>query len=117
MGCEENNGGPGLFNVRTVRGEPYEVGGRNLTPVTRIVSLGKASATIRTHRYGGWAGGLAWASPIALIEETADGEREIAIRDETFAVLQRLALAAGSMIVFFATIRWLVRRRRRVHSA
>jgi hypothetical protein len=115
MGCDDTSEGPRVFSVRNVRGEPYQVGGRKLTPVTRIVSFGKASATIRSERFGGWGSGLVLAKPLALIEESDEGEREIAIHDETFAILQRLSLVALTMTLFFATVRWWARRRQ-AHS-
>jgi hypothetical protein len=117
MGCEDKNEGPRVFSVRKVRGEPYQVGGRTLTPVTRIVSFGKASATIRNEQYGGWSGGLVLAMPIALLEETGNGEREIAVHDATFATLQRLSLVALGMTLFFGIVRWWSRHRRQAHSA
>ena len=116
MGCIENHARPRLFRVRTVRGEPYRIGERTMTPVTRIVTLGKASATIRTDRYGGWGGGFAWAMPVALLEETGDGENKIVIKDATLDMLQRLGLAALSMTLFFGAVRWRARRRQRAHS-
>jgi hypothetical protein len=116
MGCNDNHARPRRFRVRTVRGEPYEIGGRVLTPITRIVTVGKASATIRTDRYGGWGAGLAWAMPVALLEETGEGERRIVIQDATLAVLQRLGLAALAITLFFAVVRRWAGRRQQAHS-
>ena len=42
-----------LLRVQTVRGEPYEVRGRRLVPLARVVSLGRARATVGTHRLEG----------------------------------------------------------------
>jgi hypothetical protein len=109
MGCDDKNVAPRVFSVQTVRGEPYQVGGRKLTPVARIVSLGKARGTIGTDWIGGWAGGLVWTTPVAMLEETGEGEREIAIRDTTAATLQCLCIAALSITLFFAIIRWWMR--------
>jgi hypothetical protein len=113
MGCDDKNVRSRPFSDEMVKGEPYQVEGRKLTPVTRIVSFGKASATIGTDRISGWGGGFLRATPVAVLEETDEGEREIAIYDATAATLQRLAFVALATTFFFATIRWWLCRRRK----
>jgi hypothetical protein len=116
MGSDDKDVGPKVFNVETVRGEPYLVGGHKLTPVTRIVSLAKASGTIGKDQVSGWAGGFVRVIPVAILEETGGKEREIAIYDATAATLQRLVAVALAITFFFTTVRWWVRRWRQAHS-
>lgn len=102
-----------LFRIETVRGEPYHVGGRKLTPVARVISFGKASATIGTDRIGGWGVGFTRVTPLAIIDETDDGERRILLASTTAQALQSMFAGAVAITLFFTTIRWLVRRRRK----
>ena len=100
------------FRVKTVRGQPYDVGGRELVPVVRIVSFGRARGTIGLNGVTGRGAGFALLLPVAIEEKTAEGERRIATRDTTANVLVGLCGAAVVMTVFFALARWLARRRR-----
>lgn len=101
----------GRFRVETVRGEPYEVGGRRLIPEARLTSFGKARATIGTRQVSGWCGGFAQVTPLAVVEETPDGERRIAIDDRTSRAVRDLFLRAVAVVLFFGLIRWLARRK------
>lgn len=101
----------GRFRVETVHGEPYEVGGRRLTPVARIASLGKARVTIGARQAGGWGGGFVQVTPLAFVEETPEGERRIAIVDRTSRAMWSLALEAVAIVLVFGLVRWLARRR------
>lgn len=101
---------PRLFRMETVRGEPYMVGERKLTPLVRVVSWGKARAIIGTGRVTGWAAGFARITPLAVLEETDEGEVPIAITDTTTTAIRGMVLAAVASTLFFATIRWLARR-------
>lgn len=110
MGCEKTRTAQGPFRVETVRGEPYQVGERTLIPVTRLVSLGRARGTIGSNSISGWGGGLVQIVPVALIEETSEGERRVAITDATAATLRQMLVLAIAITWVFATIRWLARR-------
>jgi uncharacterized spore protein YtfJ len=112
MGGGEGGGRPALLRVSTVRGEPYNVEGRKLIPVVRIVSFGKASATIGTRRLGGRGGGFVWVRPLAVVEETPEGERRIAVTDGTAGAVRRLLGAAAAIAVVLAAVRWLAHRAR-----
>ncbi len=96
------------YRVEVVRGKPYQVGGRTLVPETRLVSYGRARATIGSSSIGGWAAGLVLVSPLAIVEQMAEGEKRIVITDAT-ATTMRLLLGAGiAMALVFATFRqWL----------
>ncbi len=102
-----------LVRVRTVRGEPYEVRGRRLIPLARMVSLGRARATIGTHRLEGWGWGLAYVKPLSMIVDTPGGVRlaKVAVRDGTTRALVRMYLAAVALTLLFAAVRWLARER------
>ena len=102
----------GRFRVEKVRGEPYEVGGRRLIPVARITSFGKARATIGTKQVSGRAGGFVGVTPLAVVEETPEGERQIAIADRTWQAARGMVAGAVATLLVFGLIRWLVRRYR-----
>jgi uncharacterized spore protein YtfJ len=115
---ETDNGkdGGAPLQVKRVRGEPYRVDGRKLTPVARIVSAGKARATIGTHRVGGWGGGFVQITPVAIWEETAEGERRIRITDATAEAVRGMLGAMLAVTLFFTMLRWLFRRSRRARA-
>jgi hypothetical protein len=102
----------GPFRLHVVRGEPYYIDGRTLIPEARFLSFGKARATIRGHSIGGWGMGFVRVSPLAMIEETAEGIRRIAITDASSATLGRLLGVAVVMTAFFTALRWWARRPR-----
>ncbi len=99
------------FRVETVRGDAYEVGGRRLTPVARITSFGKAKATIGARQVSGWGGGFVQVTPLAIVEETPEGERQIAIADRTSQAVRDLILGTVAIVLVLGLIRWLAGRR------
>ena len=99
--------------VKRVRGEPYRVNGRKLTPVARIISAGKARATIGTDRIGGWGGGFVQITPVAILDETDEGERRIPVTDATAEAVRGMLGAMLAVTLFFTMLRWLFRRSRR----
>ena len=99
------------FRVETVHGEPYEVGGRRLIPVARITSYGKARATIGTRQVSGLGGGFVQVTPLAVVEETPEGERRIDIADRTSRAVLNLVLGAVVTVLVLGLIRWLVGRK------
>jgi hypothetical protein len=98
------------FRVETVRGEPYHIGGQTLIPVARHISFGKARGTIGLSHIGGWGVGYALTIPAAIIAETVEGERHIAITDATSNALRRIFGAAMLSTFLLVAIRWLARR-------
>jgi hypothetical protein len=100
-------GRQGLLKLRTVQGEPYYANGRRLVPVVRIVSFGKARATIGNGRSGGLAVGFVWMKPLAVLEAGPEGEHRVPITDATAsAVYGMLGLALAITLVSVA-VRWL----------
>ena len=109
MDTGNSRDGSAPFVIETVRGEPFHVDGRKLIPLARIVAASKARATIGTNRVGGWGGGFVRITPVAIIEETADGERRVPITDATAAALRGMLGAMLAMTLCFAVLRWLLR--------
>jgi hypothetical protein len=107
-----STGRPRPFRTETVRGEPYVVGERRLTPLVRVVSWGNARANIGTGRVTGWGAGLVQITPVAVLEETDEGEVASAITDATATAMRGMVFAAVASTLVFATIRWLARRHR-----
>jgi hypothetical protein len=116
MGGEARIRGRRPYRIEVVQGEPYHVEERMLVPVARITSYGRGRATIGTRNIGGWGLGLAQVKPLAVIEQTAEGERRIAIVDATTRTLRLLLAMAVAMTVLFGGVRCLVRFRRRAST-
>lgn len=110
MSSEGQRTGRRRLRIKTVRGEPRQVNGHRLIPIAWIVSWGEAGATIGTGQVGGQGSGLVGITPLAVVEETAEGEHTIPITDGTTAAVRRILLAAAAMTLFFAAIRRLVHR-------
>ena len=104
---------PRALRVKTVRGEPYNVGGRELIPVVRVVSFGKARGTVGARHVSGRGGGFVWIKPLAVIEVTSEGERRIPIQDGTAAAVRGILAAMISTTILLTAIRWLVRWRQK----
>ncbi len=101
---------PSSLRIGSVRGEPYHIGGRTLTPVARVVAFGKAKATIGTHRSGGWGFGFVQITPLSIVEETAKGERCISLRSRSSKAVSGMLGAAAAVTLVCAAVRALVRR-------
>jgi len=71
MGSREQGSKEGPFRAETVQGEPWEVAGWRLTPVARLISFGRAKATIGTKEIGGWGAGVVRITPVAVRAESA----------------------------------------------
>jgi uncharacterized spore protein YtfJ len=97
------------FRIETVRGEPYRVGGRTLVPEARVVTFGRARATIGSRQVGGWNGAYVQVTPTAIIEETPDGERRIPMVSATAQATRSLA-AIGIAVVLVLTLVQLIAR-------
>ena len=116
----EGDGTPlrwGPFRLETVRGEPYLIGGRKLVPVVRILSFGRARATVGTRGISGLGAGSVWIRPVAVVEETPEGERRIPITDGTGATVRALLGGALGLALCFTALRWWARWRQQGGSA
>jgi hypothetical protein len=112
MNRREQNTRQRPFRIKKVHGEPFQLGDRQLIPVVRVLSFGKARATIGARGMSGWGAGWERVVPIALIEKTAAGESSIPITDVTAVALRSMLVAAVLVTVFLTGIRCLARRRR-----
>jgi uncharacterized spore protein YtfJ len=110
----EQQVGPGNkpFRVQTVRGKPWDVAGRRLVPVARIITFGQGRGTIRRDRVEGWAGGFVQVVPLGVVEETDQGQRYVAISDATEASLRRILASAVIMTLLFMVLRRLIQTAR-----
>ncbi len=104
---------PRAFRVKTVRGEPYAVGGRVLIPVARVISFGKASATVGATQVSGRGGGSVWVKPLAVLEVTPNGEHRIPLHDSSAAAVRSMLAVAMVVAVFSGAVRLLARRMRK----
>lgn len=110
---EEQCSRPRSLRIRTVRGEPISACGREFIPLARVVSFGKASATVGKGQVGGSGGGIAWIKPLAVLEVTSTGERRIDLQDGSAQAIRGMLAYAVAIGLLCASIRWLVRRMRR----
>jgi uncharacterized spore protein YtfJ len=104
---------PRAFRVKTVRGDPYYVGERELIPEARVISFGKARGTVGDGQVSGRGGGFVWIKPLAVIEATPTGERRIPIQDGTSAATRGMLTVTIAMTLFLTIVRWLVRWKKR----
>jgi uncharacterized spore protein YtfJ len=100
----------GPLQVKTVHGEPIRVGDRTLIPVVRVVSFGRARATIGKRGYGGWGMGFAWVRPVAMLVDMPHGQERIRIVDGTSVAVRRLVWLAVGITALFTAVRWSVQR-------
>jgi hypothetical protein len=98
------------LQVNTVRGAPYHVAGRKLTPVARVTTFGRARGTISLSKLSGWGFGFASVKPLTFFEESDEGERQIPVTDVTGQALWAMALVGLALTLWLAAIRWLARR-------
>ena len=112
MSKSETSVRPRSFRIKTIFGESYHVGGRKLTPVARVVTFGKARATIGTSGVRGFGAGLVCITPVALLEETAGGERRILLRTSDSTAVWGMIGAATVVTLVCTVVRWFVRCRR-----
>jgi uncharacterized spore protein YtfJ len=101
------------LRVETVRGEAYQVAGKKLIPVARIVSFGQGRGTLRLDRVEGWAAGFARVSPRAVIVEAEEGDAYLPLVDPTAEALRGMAVAAVVLTLALVLVRRAVRRLRR----
>ena len=100
----------GRLRVNTVRGTPYHIAGRTLTPVARVISFGRARGTISLTSLSGWGFGFSLVKPLAFIEDSDEGERRIAVIDITGQALLAMAIAGMVLSLWLFAIRGLARR-------
>lgn len=97
------------WRIETVRGEPYHIGGRTLTPVARIITFGRAKATVGSHQSGGFGFGFAHVTPLAVVEETDGETRTISLRSGSAQAVRGMLGAAAAVTLVCAVVRTLAR--------
>ncbi len=96
---------PGRLHVKTVQGEPIQVGEKTLTPVVRIVSYGQAKGTVGTRQVRAQGGGFVQITPVAVLESTPEGQRHIPIQDVTRSSTMGILGVAVGVTLLMAVIR------------
>jgi hypothetical protein len=104
------------LRVDTVRGAPYLIAGRELTPIARVLSFGKARGTVSLTGVSGWGTGFAWVAPLGFVEEIEGSKHHIPVTDITGQALLAMAMVGLLLTVWLSAIRWLARRWRRNRS-
>ena len=110
MGSDDQGTRRRFFRTETIRGEPYQVGGRTLIPQARVASWGRANAKLGANGVEGWGGGFVHIRPLAFVELTAGCEHLVRVTDATGRALRQLLSAALAMVLLFAVIRWSATR-------
>ena len=101
------------WRIETVRGEPYRIGARTLTPVARVITFGQARATVGSHRTGGWGVGFVRVAPLTIVEETDRGKRLIPLRSDSDRAVKKMLGTAIAVMLACVAVRRLVRLGRR----
>jgi hypothetical protein len=91
-------------------GEPIHVGGHELVPVVRVTTHSRRRAFVGSGQVAGQ--GWAWVSmrPVAIIERSQVGERQIRIPDRTAQMIGGLFLAAFIIPLLLALAVRLMRK-------
>jgi hypothetical protein len=100
----------GPIASRIVIGEPVHVGGRELLPVVRVTTHGRRRAFIGSDRVTGQGRVLVSMRPLAVIERSQMGERQIRIPDRTAQLVGGLCLAAFIIPLLLALAVRLMRK-------
>jgi hypothetical protein len=58
---------------------------------------------------GGLGSGFVWIKPLAVVEETPEGERRTAVTDGTATAMRGLLGVAVTITLSLVAVRWLVR--------
>ncbi|MBN1657512.1 MAG: hypothetical protein JXA93_03875 [Anaerolineae bacterium] len=106
MNCDDRDGTNSTpWRVATVRGEPYDIAGYNLTPVARVLTYAAGRGTLRARSMSGWAAGLVHVRPVAVVAERDGRTRRIALAGRNRGALGTM-VAAGAIITLLL---WAVR--------
>jgi hypothetical protein len=113
----DTQAGPVHGRIHTVRGEPYRIGGRTLTPVARIVSYGRGQGTLRGDQVEGWGMGFLHVTPLAVVVEGEGDRQRIAVTGSADNALRAMGVAALLLTLLCWGLRLAVRRRRAGEAA
>ena len=100
----------GPVESRIVVGEPIQVGERVLLPVVRVTTHSRRRAFIGSGQVTGQGRVLVSMRPVAIIERSQMGERQIRIPDRTAQLVGGLFLAAFIIPLLLALAVRLMRK-------
>jgi len=84
------------MRVQMIQGTAIEVGQKKLAPLMRLISWGRGRAVVRRNDFGGLGAAFVRLQPVAILEESPQGQRRIPVHDATarqIVVLLGLAVA------------------------
>ena len=75
-----------------VRGDPIQVGGRELVPLVRVTSRVRRRAFVGSDGVGGGGWGFVCMRPVAILDRSRAGEHRLPVRGETVRSIVWLVL-------------------------
>ena len=98
------------LKTHIVAGEPIQVGERELVPLVRVTTYARRQVRVGANDVAGQGQGFVHMRPVAILERSDRGERQIPIRDKTAQALSGLLLAAVIIPLLLMLAARLVRR-------
>ena len=98
------------LTTHIVAGEPIQVGERELVPLVRVTTYARRQARLGADDVAGQGRGFVHMRPVAILERSDRGQRQIPIRDKTAQALSGLLLAAVIIPLLLMLAARLVRR-------
>jgi uncharacterized spore protein YtfJ len=98
------------LKTETVEGDPIHVEGRELVPLIRMTSRVRRTAVLSKGGVEAHGWGFVQLRPVALLDRSDDGERRLAIGDQTARWIGGLLLIALVVPCVAATLMYLSRR-------
>jgi hypothetical protein len=97
------------WKTELIKGEPIQVGQRQLIPVVRMRSTVRRQVTFGTQESSGGGGGLVWLQPVAVIERRPDGsEGHIPIIDASGMAIKGMLIGALALPLLYLFVVSLV---------
>ena len=104
------------WKTEIIKGDPIQVGERQLIPVVKMRSLIRRQVTFGTESSNGGGGGVVWLQPVAVIERQDDGpDLRVPISAETGTAIKGMligALSLPALYLFCASVAFVWRRLR-----
>jgi hypothetical protein len=98
------------LKTHIVAGEPIQIGERELVPLVRVTTYARRQARVGAGDVTGQGWGFVQMRPVAILERSGRGERQIPIRDKTAQAMSGLLLAAVIIPLLLMLAARLVRR-------
>jgi hypothetical protein len=100
----------GPLMTEIVRGDPIQVGGRELVPLVRLTSRVRRRAFVGSDGVGGGGWGFVHMRPVAMLDRSRNGEQRLRVRSETASSIVWLPLAFLVVPVVAGLLMYLSRR-------